>query len=277
MTMHTILDIIEAPQPGWTILLIVLLCWIGSLIVRSGSALQAWGNWLAVAAFVTYGVCGVVRFTPTTALDLIGITVSGLFAGGLTLGLTWIVLPVGATLYEFVDSRIRGLQNANQAKSQARTSLEEEFLQLRAALAAKNVEVAADETRRLHAESADRRRTAARANAALSYSLFAPNIGERFSKDDLQAYLHDFMGDGHSPDDVERRGRELIATLRQHETASDPPEQKRTLEELAHWFTEQQQRIETLPLDEKIKRVHLSELNVRYAEQSQQLLEGLRP
>ena len=57
----------------------------------------------------------------------------------------------------------------------------------------------------------------------------------------------------------------------------EPPAEKRTLEELAHWFAEQRQRIEILPLDERVKDAHLAELNARYAELSSKLLESLQP
>lgn len=275
--MDTVLNVIESPEPGWTILLIVLLYWVGALIVRVRPRAEVWGYRLAIVVFIAYATIGVVRFGPTTAFALITITVRGLFAAGLALGLSWILLPGSAAIAEAIVSRGRRLRSVLQGRAQKRDLQEEELQRLRAALHAKDREVASAETRRLETESANRRRTAARANAELVYSLFATTIGERYSRNDFHAYVQEFMSDKHSPDDVERRGRELIATLRQHESVTDPPERKKTLEDLAQWFLEQQALINRLPLEEKHKRLHMAELNARYAELSQQFLQGMEP
>ena len=119
--------------------------------------------------------------------------------------------------------------------------------------------------------------TDARASAALAYSLYAAKIQKRLSQEMFDRFVATYMGDEQPAEDVERRGQELLRTLRQHLEEVEPPDQKRTLEDLARWFSEEKTRIESLPLENKVKRLHVVELTNRYAELSSKLLQRLQP
>ena len=90
-------------------------------------------------------------------------------------------------------------------------------------------------------------------------------------------YVASFMGDEHPPEDAERREQELTAILQKHVEELNPPRELRTIEGLARWFQQQKERIEALPLDDRVKRLHLVNVNQRYAELTTKLLEELEP
>jgi hypothetical protein len=131
--------------------------------------------------------------------------------------------------------------------------------------------------RRSSETDAQKRRDESRSHCELTYSFYAPKLGERFTRAMLDSYIEKYMGDNQTPEDVERRGQELQVTLQKHLESVEPPKKKLTLESLARWFIEEKQRIESLPVDEKSKRRHIAELNGRYAELSSQLMENIQP
>jgi hypothetical protein len=121
------------------------------------------------------------------------------------------------------------------------------------------------------------RRIEARSRGELAFSFFAPKLGKRFPRSMFDGYLEKYMNDSFSPEDVERRGRDLVQTLQRHVEAIEPPKKVRTLEDLAQWFTEKKEHIQHLPVDDKTKRFHLVELTQRYNELSSKLLEEIEP
>jgi hypothetical protein len=124
---------------------------------------------------------------------------------------------------------------------------------------------------------AHRRRTDARAKAVLTYSRYASKLGGRFTQQNLDHFTATYMGDDQPPDAVERHGAELLHLLQEHAATADPSEEKQTLDTLARWYLVQKENIESLPLDERAKRLHLVELTRRYNELSARLVEKLQP
>ena len=269
--------IINEPSPCWTLFLIALTCAIGSTIMANRDQLRAWGYRIATAFGLFHAIYAISIMSPTSAEDLVIIVVKSLCFGSLILGLSWMTLGCVAVVKEVL---------VNPPLSRFRDTLaEHRFRRIRQVEAeAERMRQAADAVKhRRSLESAasqqadQRRRIDARAKAELTYSLFAPKLDGRFEQNQMNEYLRTYMRDDQPPEDVERRGEELVRTLQQHLESVEPPSQKRSLEDLAMWFAEQQERINALPLDDKIKRIHLAELNGRYAELSRQLLEDLKP
>lgn len=124
---------------------------------------------------------------------------------------------------------------------------------------------------------AQRRRSDARANCELLYGVHAPEIGSRFSRQDLDTWIKKHMADDQDPIVVERRGDQLRRLIEHHREQVKPTPRFATIEELARWFQEQKQRVESLPIEEKTKRMHLVELNQRYAELTGELLQKMKP
>lgn len=122
-----------------------------------------------------------------------------------------------------------------------------------------------------------RRRSEARANCELAYSLHASEIAKQFPKTMFDAFLQTYMSDADHPDDVERRGKELQRIIDQHRQKVQPEKHPRTIQQLAEWYLREKGRIEALPLDEELKLEHAAALDMRYAELTQELLQGLEP
>jgi len=124
---------------------------------------------------------------------------------------------------------------------------------------------------------AQKRREDARASCELFFGLHAAEIGSRYPRDQFDAFVAKYMTDKHAPEDVERRAEQLQALIEQHRELVKPTPRFATIEELARWFQEQKQRIESLPIEEKAKRTHLVELNQRYSELTSELLQKMKP
>ena len=153
----------------------------------------------------------------------------------------------------------------------SREQIESHRAQLDADRRAKELQAAASQA------DAKRRRTDARAVAALAYSRYAAKIHKRFPQKMFDRFVATFMGDDQPPDDVHRRGQELLQMLQQNLEEVEPPEKKQTPEDLAQWFQNQKILIESLPIDDTFKRQQLAELNTRYSELSSKLMERLQP
>jgi hypothetical protein len=254
--------------------LAAVLAFVGTKMVGNDSSARQWGWRLAAAGFVAGGVYGALTLHPSDADDWIHIVVRALVAGALLVGVSWIVLSVLAFLWKSLTGVAAARARARQAAN-ARAREEEDR---RRTLETQGQHADEEYNRRNHGRDqtaaraeAERRRNRARANAALTFSLCAPQLRERFTQQMFDDFLAKYMGDDQPPDEVERRGTELLQTLQKHVEATDVPEQKQTLEDLAHWFLQQKEHIGALPLDDKVKRVHVAELTCRYNELSTRL------
>jgi hypothetical protein len=87
--------------------------------------------------------------------------------------------------------------------------------------------------RSAQAAQARRRRSEARAACDAFYSLHAPEIGRRFTRAMYDAFAGRYLGEEHSPEDVEEQARQLHAIMQQHLQKAALPEHKQALEEVA--------------------------------------------
>jgi len=274
------LEIISQGDPFSLLLLIATLWLVGARMAESNPAVLQWGWRLAAGAFVAYAVHGGITQGPFAPEDWVHIVFRGLLAASLTLGLSWILLSVAVFLLGAVRSLLQARVRAAQVRAQRRGEQGQVTFsdENRCHQAQHEADRRAEQLREAAAQAeAKRRRADARATAALTYSLLAPKLHRVFNQQMFDSFVAQFMSENQSPEDVERRGEELLRTLQKHLAESEPPEEKRTLEDLARWFLDEKARIEALPIEGKVKRLHTVELTRRYGELASRLLEKLQP
>lgn len=125
--------------------------------------------------------------------------------------------------------------------------------------------------------TAQRRRDDARASVYLLYSFYAPKVGDRFTRADADRYIESFMNDSQTAEAVERRGRELLAILERHLAEVDPFAHGANLESLITWRDDEFKRLESLPVDEALKREYGVLLRRRFDDIFKKSLKEIRP
>lgn len=280
-------EFVESGDVGSLIVLIVILCWIGSLMLRSQPALGLWAWRCAAAAFIGYCLVSGMELDYPTPGAWLSIVWHGLLAAGLTLGASRIVLAVYGLLKSASD---RAAQNAKSMADARRRDKERKEREREEARRHEEWEREAPERERLWQIAEERRlkEEAVRADARqtredtryaceLFYNLHAPKIGDRFTKQDLHDFMNRYMGDQQPLDVLRRRANQLTETIRQHVDAVDPPEAMGSLEELADWYATQKAQIDKLEVEPDFKHEFCLQLKERYTDLTQRILEEVNP
>lgn len=136
-----------------------------------------------------------------------------------------------------------------------------------------------DRNARLQAQQAtgQRRREDARLRCEMHYRRHAVELRERFPEQAFDEFVSQYMGDTFSADQVEARARDLIGMIDDHVKVTKPAKKFESLDDVANWFVEEKERIQNLPVDAAAKKKHLVQLNHRYAELSDRVMEGMEP
>lgn len=260
---------------------------IGARMANGRPRVTRWGQGLALGAF------GLV--VADSALDpgaggdaLVGAVISGLVTAWLTLGLSWVALAGLAFAYDhLVLAPLLGWKrwsSARRSRRAERRSLREEEQRRRRAQTEHERRAPEREQIRLQAEAeqqareeSQRRRIDARASALLSFSLFAPKLGDRFTELMFERYVKDFMGDDFTTVVVERRGRELLSILELHLKDIQPPKRETDFESIAEWHRRELERIDALPLEAAVKNYCRVGLNRRMQDLLAQHLRDANP
>lgn len=285
--MEKVLDVINSSDVVSLIVLILVLCWIGSRMVRSRPELGQWGWRLAAAAFIGYCLFMGSQLDEHTPGVWLHIAWRGILAAGLTAGVSWVVLAVfgffksasdrasmAASLR--ADARRREREQKQREKEERRRQQEWER---QAPERERQQQLAAEQKRRelaLRAE-AQQSRDDVRYACELVYNLHAAKIAERFPQQEFRRFLKRYMNDQQPIEVVRQRASQLTETIRQHVDAVDPPERITTLGELAVWYSEQKAQLEALDIDLTYKEDYLSQLNERYADLCQRFMEEIKP
>ena len=287
LRVQSVLDLIESGDLFSLVILMILLCGIGARMIESEPKLKRWGTRLAAAALVAYCIYAGSSLGMYEPGPLLGILIRGLFAAGLTLGASWIILTVygflkGASDRASAQARIRAdARQREREQKQAEAERQRQQREWELAAPERERQQQSEEMRRKEAEQQERteqeQRDDIRYSCELFFNLNAIKITDRFTRDDLEKFFTQYMNDEQSPEVVQRRANQLLETIRQHVDAVNPPENFATLEDLATWYTTQRQQIENMEINELIKREYLVQLQERYAELSEQLMESLRP
>jgi hypothetical protein len=279
--MDPILDLLNPDDLCAAGLLVGVLAYIGSRMVADRPRARRWGSSLGALAVLAVCVYGYVRCPSRDSHDLLWLALRGLFAGGLVLGASWMALPavVGvyqATLGSVFEGIGRSLRAARARAAERRARRQEEERRRRAdeeyRRGAPERERAARE-----AAAAQKRRADARAACEVLYNLHAPEIAVRFSRDLFNDFVTRHLGDNQSPEYVEERARQLQEIIRCHVERIEPPKKQWTVEELAAWYKTMRETIERQPIDDRQKRVQVAQLNLRYRDLMNDLMETLEP
>lgn len=279
-------------DPCSLLLLMLLLIAIGETVVEGDPWARLWGKRLALGVFLVTVGHRIHEDGLSDASTCLEIVFLGIGAGGLVLGASWILLPVAFGIgrrLKAVDARgkerarMRRLEREavrrQRAADRERARLDREYERTRPERERLANEAAKrEETAQRDRQTAQRRRTDARAACDVLYALHVPEIGERFPREKYEAFVRTYMMDAHDPAEVERRGAELQALIRQHLSQAKPHERTpRSIQDLSAWFLEQEARILALGLGDEMKETHLLQLRVRYEELAQELFERDAP
>lgn len=279
--MSLILDLLESGDICSLGCLIFLLAIVGVNMTGNRPELQVWGSRLAAAAFILYCIYGGIKFRPSDAQDVLWLVFRATLAGSLTLGVSWICLSAFAFLRQFLFEapvkRIRQLTGHRRKQTTDEQSRErhQELERLRFEREAQ--EQSRERQQRATMSEAKRRQEAARASAILTFYSLAHRLEGRFEKADLDEFLSTFVTQNTPPDQAELLVGQLIATLQQPLEEKQPTTGELSLEELIRWYERLRQEIDSLSIDQKLKRFYATQLSTRLAELSARLFENIKP
>jgi hypothetical protein len=261
--------------------LVIVLAFLGEGVTRLTDRMfalrQVIRSWAVGLGIVTAIFSFFVIFAPRNATSPDGV-LSSIFQSGLSgvcAGLVWYLVVAVLTFgYQYILAppfRFLGYLFKGSGESHARHWDDEMNQRHR-----QDAERAAAQTAATKAD-AQKRRADARAACELLYHRHAHVLGNRFPKASLDDFLTKYMGDNHSPEEVEVRGRQLQDIIREHAHGIEPPKTPYTIESLAEWYKKQKEVVEKLAVDDRQKQAQLAQLNARYAELMQSLMETLQP
>jgi len=239
--------------------------------------IRYWAVGLGIVTGIYFFFAGIPTRQAPTPDDLLG----GIFAAclvGFCAGLVWyLAVAIITFAYQHVLSppfEMLGRWRRNAAERSVRRR--EENLRWKQQ---RDYERTAPERARSAATlaAAKKRRKDARAACELLFHRHAHVLNGRFSRETLADFMQKYMGDGQTADEVEERGRQLQETILQHVHQIVPPKAPYTIESLADWYKTTKQVVDTLPVEDRYKQAQLAQLNARYAELMQSLMESLRP
>jgi hypothetical protein len=268
------LDILDQGDCCHLLLLIGVLYLVGRHMVAQRPRLIAWGLRLGAAAFLAYGISGCARFSPGSAADLWWIAVRGLLAGGLTLGLSWILLPVVAFAYAAtIGSAVeRSLRSAERARVRA-WERQTRHVQQPVPPPVADTKKLDDERRRVEAQ----RRIALRFEAETFFHRHAAAVRETFPPEAFASYLQKYMSDAEPPDVLEARLKkfqefilDLAGSAGQSRKAKDP-------EAVTAWYEGEKARLEARPMKDTDRQTQLARLYTRYAELMDEAMKTVDP
>ncbi|HMO16011.1 MAG TPA: hypothetical protein PKA83_17965 [Pirellulaceae bacterium] len=254
-------------------------------MVNSQPLMRMWGIRLTGLAFVVFAALHVFETGNPTPSDLAMGAVVGSLGAIVVLGPAWILLATVGLLggyYRRAQSSASSVARRRQLESEKRAmekNRQQELIDWERGAPERERAYREESQRRelegkRNAES-QKRRVDARADCEMMYQLYAVDIGDRFPRTEVDAWITKYMGDGQSPDEVEQRAEQLRSMIVHHREQVNPSPKFSNLQELALWFQDQTQQIEKLPVPDRLKRILQAQLNARNSDLMEQVLEKL--
>lgn len=275
MNLHWFLNMIEDGDLCSSLFLLLVLYWIGGHVVNSRPELARWGWRGAVGVLVTYVAFRVFTDAPTTSDEMLWILLRGLLAAAFMTALTWILLPVCIAMWSATGGRFLAAARDSSRAAQKRVHEQQVAEQRRQEQLARTREFerSAPERERQQreaeararverdaAETASQRRENARSRVELFFSVNAPEVRNRFTREMLDDYLKRYMGDEKQPEVVEERAEALIGIIRQHLDKVVSPIRRMSFDEILAVFENRKLKIQESSLDPRDKEKLLIQL-----------------
>ncbi len=269
-----------------TIGLLLVVLWLGSA-VAGNTIHKVWAARLGSLAFVGHTIYLSTTMRPYGA-EWFVVAIGAGIVGGFVYGGSQIALPI---LFAAHNNTLGQMSRTWQSRTIARQAAaderrrKKEYEEYRRrsqdeyerAAPERERQRQEEERRKAVAAQDARRRKDARAACELAYSRCAVEIGERFSRQELERFMGTYMGEEHTADDVERRGAELRQMMADYCQPPKPQKKKQTLKELTDWYQSEKQVIESLTLDELVRKEYVAALTRRHADMMDNLLQKLEP
>lgn len=261
----------------------IVVMFVGDRMINGFPALRLLGLRAAAFAFVGFTASHIVNTNGSTGSDLAMAGIVGLLGAIVALGPAWIILAclgyVGRH-YQNATSSARSAthnrrfrrerENAEQAKRREQLEWERQAPQRERA---RLEMIARQREESMKQMDAHKVRTNARADCELLYQLYAPEIDQRFPRASLDEWMNKYMGDDQSPAEIETRAEQLRKLILHHLEQVKPAPKFSSLNQLANWFQDQKSQIDTLPIEDRLRRVLIANLNVRNAELMQSIID----
>lgn len=280
------LNLIENGDICSSVFLLLVLAWIGAIVARSRPESAPWGRRCALGVLLTYVAFRICTFSPTAPDELLWILLRGMLAAAFAASLTWILLPVGMTMWSFTGRRLISLSRAASkterqrlhdqqvAEQRRREQLARELELMRAAPERERHQREAEAlagVERERVESANRRREEAQLRCELIYERHARQLTGSFPRDRFEQFVERFMGEPVPPELVEQR-EQLLKEMIVDSLGTNPAPKFSSMTELAAFFAARRKEIEELPHDEDAKDAYRIQLNKQEDEALRKLL-----
>lgn len=289
--MHSLVPINEPGDFFAVVIFAAILYYVGLAVARQEPQAIQWASRIGLGAFILYTFFTIETTRHVTATDCLVASIHGLLVGALALGLSMIVLAGSIQIFRPLAQAVETAQQRarwrKEAREHERRRLKEEDERRRRDKEWERTRPQREEAERRKQEedlrrqrqqkSASERRQEARSQCELVFNLHKIDIKSRFSRAMFDDYIKKFMSDVEEPETVERRGRELRDLLQKHYEQVGGRTQPTTVEQLANWFLNEKSRIASLPLEDELREEHLIQLQMRYSELSQSILENIHP
>jgi hypothetical protein len=278
----SLLRFLETVELGGFLFLVLALMFVGNKICHAFRRVRAFSVSLSALLFVAVIA---FRFLKGASYsdNLAEFTLRTLLGAGFLLGTCWIVLPPIATVWIAVTDTVRRwtagvfgfvtggrhfiqrLGDRRQGKINDAISIEQRARTHRQA----------EEQAKTVAET-DRRRQEARGTCELMFVTNSFEIRELFTREMFDSFVARHLGDDKAPEYVEKLAIELCGIVQKYVEKANGGA-KRTLAELAEWFLNEKQQIESTALSERHKQDLLSQLEEQYVRLQQKYLRRMQP
>ena len=249
------------------------------------------GKWLGGLSFLAYVAAG-ISFDGYDPLDcLFAYAVKGGVFAALTIGASRLIATVAIWTWEilmFIPQRLADRRTATRRRAEQEVRRKQEeadrlYVEEQARQQSEQRRRDGEEYQKRSQEVAKRqaielrRRVDARAECEFYYGKHHNEISYRFDRSMFDAFMKTYMNDSQPPDAVEERGGQLRSIMRKHRKAGTWTKKTYNVQEIADWFLNEKQRIESLPIDEELREEHLVQLNIRYDELTRDVLQSMEP
>lgn len=279
------IDFLNDPIDVGTFFLLIVLHFLGSRLVDGSAKLLLIGKRIAVASFFLFVVVQANHWKTSTTDEWAAILFRSLLFSGIVLGAAYTILPVLVFVYDHTLGKLfrtfdewskdaqKRAEKRSADREQEQRNAKWERDRPRREREAHEAALRAEADARVK-RSAQKRKEDARAECDALYALAAPEIGDRFSKQEYSEFVSKYMTDAYSPEVVEERGDQLKGIIHHHWKRIEPPRQG--FKELSEWFERQMKELESVP-DERLRKSLIVQLKGRYSELTTEMLSEMSP